>query len=620
MTKSKPQNLGAETSSTSRKSYLERLVSPNRDHILGNPKAEMTLVEYGSYTCPSCEEAHKVIINLRDRFGDNLRYVFRHKPLNNEMAYKAAILSEYAGSSYGKFWEVHDAIMKLGSSLSKEDLNNISDTFNLDYFDEINPPTKALIDQHVQEDINDAQKSGVILTPTFFINNRRYEGPWDESSLSEALLGSLGHRFHTATVDFVRWGPSAGIMLLIMAIIAIIIVNSTAGQSFQAFWNNQVGITINNKTYSLSLLDWINDGLLCLFFLVVTLEIKREFTNGRLSSLQAAALPIMASIGGVVVPALIYLLIVPAGPLNIGWGTTISTDTAFAIAIIVMLGNKVPVELRIFLTATAIVDDLISIAVIALFYSEAVYFHFIFASIAILIIMIALNHWNFHNPIPYAALGVTLWMCLQQAGLHPTLTGVLVALIIPSSPPANLMVLNAQALELFKAEARNGDDKLMRNSPSPQTLRILDSIHDRIESPASKLLRTVEPWSSYFILPLFALANAGVILSFTFQEKEFQLMLAIFFGLVIGKPIGICLGSWLAIKFKLSEKPAAYTWHLLLGAAVLAGMGFTMSLFIASHSFPFSNDLSAAKIAIFVASITAGITGSWIIHRNTKRN
>lgn len=616
MTESNPSNLDTDT----RRNHLERSVNPNRDHILGNLKAEMTLVEYGSYTCPTCQEAHKVIINLRDRFGDHIRYVFRHKPLNNEIAHKAAILAEYAGDFYGKFWEVHDAIMKRGPSLSKEDLDEVCETFNLACFDEISSSVRDLANQHVEEDINDAQRSGVILTPTFFINNRRYEGPWDESSLSEALLGSLGHRFHAATVDFVRWGPSAGLMLLMMSMLAIILVNSRIGPDFEAFWASQLGITITNKTYSLSLLDWINDGLLCLFFLVVSLEIKREFTVGRLSSSRAAALPIMASFGGVVIPALIYLTIVPSGPLYIGWGTTISTDTAFAIALIVMLGNKVPVELRIFLTAAAIVDDLISIGVIALFYSETVHLAFIFVSISILLAMIALNRWNFYNPIPYALLGIALWICLYRAGLHPTLTGVLVALIIPTSPPANLMALNAQAQALFKAEALDGKDKLMRNSPSPQTLRILDTIHDRIESPASKLLRTVEPWSSYLILPLFALANAGVVLSFNFHEKDFQLMLAIFLGLLVGKPIGICLGSWLAIEVKLAEKPAAYTWHQLLGAAVLAGMGFTMSLFIASHAFPISNDLSAAKIAIFAASITAGLTGSWIIYRNPKRN
>lgn len=615
MTDSSPQNQGIET----RRNHLKRSVSPNRDHILGNLKADMTLVEYGSYTCPTCQEAHKVIINLRDRFGDHIRYVFRHKPLNNEMAHKAAILAEYAGNFYGKFWEVHDDLMKRGPSLSKEDLDDVCEMFNLASFDDISSSIRDLANQHVEEDINDAQKSGVIITPTFFINNRRYEGPWDESSLSEALLGSLGHRFHAATVDFVRWGPSAGLMLLMMSMLAIILVNSRIGPAFEAFWDNQLGITITSKTYSLSFQGWINDGLLCLFFLVVSLEIKREFTVGRLSNPRAAALPIAASFGGVVIPALIYLAIVPSGPLLMGWGTTISTDTAFAIALIVMLGNKVPVELRIFLTAAAIVDDLISIGVIALFYSETVHLSFIFISIGILLAMIALNHWNFYNPIPYALLGIILWICLYRAGLHPTLTGVLVALIIPSSPPANLMALNAQAQALFKAEA-NGKDKLMRNSPSSQTLRILDTIHERIESPASKLLRTIEPWSSYLILPLFALANAGVVLSFNFHKEDLQLMLAIFLGLVVGKPVGICLGFWLSIQVKLAEKPIAYSWYQLLGVAILAGMGFTMSLFIASHAFPISNDLSAAKIAIFAASITAGLAGSWIINRNTKRN
>jgi NhaA family Na+:H+ antiporter len=597
---------------------IDRLVDPSRDHILGNQEAEMTLVEYGSYACPSCQEAHNIVINLRDRFGDQLRYVFRHKPLpDNKIAEKAALLAEYAGDFYGKFWEVHDALMKRGTSLDKEDFDIITDEFDLPNIDQVNFSNLTVAYKHVQEDIIDAKNSDVILTPTFFINDRRYEGPWDESSLSEALIGSLGHRFHTATLDFVRWGPSAGVLLLIMSLVAIILTNSFIGSAYIDFWNTPLGLTVDTNTHTLTLREWVNNGLLSLFFLVVGLEIKLEFTIGRLSTRQTAALPIAASFGGVIAPALIYLTIIPSGPLSTGWGVAISTDTAFAIALIVMLGARVPVELRVFLTATAIVDDVISIAVIAIFYSYGINTNYLLVSLIILLILLAFNKWNFYKPAPYVILGFVLWVCLHQAGLHPTLAGIVIALIIPAKPPTNLRALNAQAQALFKTEALFGEEQLMRNSPSPQALRILDTIHDHLESPAAKLLRTVEPWSSYLILPIFALANAGVVLSYTFQKDDFQLMLAIFLGLVIGKPVGIFICSWLATQTKLAVKPAEYTWRQLLGAGVLAGMGFTMSLFIGAHSFPIESDLSASKIAVFVASITAAISGSWILYRRT---
>src|SRR5690606_36547765 len=208
----------------------------------------------------------------------------------------------------------------------------------------------------VREDVLSAQRSGVLVSPTFFVNGRRYEGAWDESSLAEAMLGSLGHRLHAATVDFARWAPSTGILLLAMSALAVALANSRFGAGFEAFWQQPLALRLGTAELDLPLLQWINDGLLTIFFLVVGLEIKREFTVGRLASPRAAALPIAGAIGGMALPALIYLLIVPAGALSAGWGTTISTDTAFAIALIVLLGDRVPVELRVFLTAAVIVD------------------------------------------------------------------------------------------------------------------------------------------------------------------------------------------------------------------------------------------------------------------------
>ena len=364
---------------------------------------------------------------------------------------------------------------------------------------------------------------------------------------------------------------------------------------------------------TLPLVRWINDGLLAIFFLVVGLEIKREFTVGRLATLRSGALPVIAAFGGIILPILIYLSIAPAGPSAAGWGVPIATDTAFAVAIIVLLGTRVSVELRVFLTAAVIIDDLVAIGVIAVFYTEAINLHYLIASVIVSGLLVALNRGGIYGPLPYAVLGVVLWVCLHEAGLHATLAGVILALVTPTLPPANLRVLMAQAEAILQAESKRAGEALMRHGPSEFALRAFDAIHRRIESPADKLLRSIEPWSSYFVLPIFALANAGVIVSLDVFEGNSRLMLAIILGLVVGKPVGIFVASWLAVRFRLAVKPKEYSWVQLAGAGALAGIGFTMSLFIATEAFPNPADFAAAKIAIFIASIIAGVIGTAIL-------
>jgi NhaA family Na+:H+ antiporter len=453
----------------------------------------------------------------------------------------------------------------------------------------------------------------VLETPTFFINRRRYEGPWDESSLAEAMLGSLGQRLHTATVDFVRWGPSAGLSLLLMSVVAVLLANSPFGPPFQAWWGEPLGVQLGGRAFALPLLEWVNDGLLTIFFLVVGLEIKREFTVGRLATPRAAALPVIAALGGMIAPALIYLLIVPSGPLHTGWGMTIATDTAFAVALLVLLGNRVPVELRVFLTAAVIMDDLVAIALIAFFYTEAIDLQYLLASVAVTGLLGAFNRWGVYRSLPYGVVGVALWACLHGAGLHATLAGVILAVVTPTRPPANLRALMAQAEGVIRAEIKRAKEALMQQGPSEPALLAMDVIHDRIESPASKLLRSIEPWSSYIVLPLFALANAGVVWSLGAFEGHGRLMSGIVLGLVLGKPVGIFTAAWLAARLGVAVKPAAYSWRQLLGAGALAGIGFTMSLFIAGQAFQNPRDYVAAKIAIFIASLMAGVTGIMIL-------
>jgi len=305
----------------------------------------------------------------------------------------------------------------------------------------------------------------------------------------------------------------------------------------------------------------------------------------------------------------------PAGPLAAGWAVPTTTDTAFAIAVIALLGGRVPVELRIFLTAAVIVDDLVAVAILALFYSGGINLFFVSAAAAVTVTMVLLNRSGIYSPLPYGFLGIILWSCLHGAGLHPTLAGVIVAVVTPTRPPANLPALIAQAQTVIGYELRRTQERVLSHGPSESTLRALDAIHDRIESPAEKLLRSVEPWSSYCVLPLFALANSGLDWSAVALQGHERLVLAIVLGLVVGKPLGMVLGAALAVRLGIALKPEEYSWRQLSGAGALAGIGFTMSLYIAHKAFPGESDFSAAKVGIFLASLIAGGVGSALLWR-----
>jgi NhaA family Na+:H+ antiporter len=591
---------------------LDPAVDLDRDHILGPADAEMTLVEYGSYACRACYAVHEVIEGLRSRFGERMRYVFRHLPLaDNEDAIRAAELAEYAAQTTGRFWDVHEALMERGPVFAEEDLDRIASEFKLSLSKEVSESALSAAQSRVRDDIESAERSGVQVRPTFFINGRRYDGTWDESSLADAMLAPLGHRIQSAAFEFVRWGPSSGLLLGLAAITALVLSNLPIGSALTAFWETPLGLQWGNFTFTHSLLHWVNHGLLTVFFFVVGLEIKREFTVGHLATFRSGALPVCAALGGIILPAVIYALIAPPG-LRHGWGIPIGTDTAFAVALIVLLGDRVPIELRVFLTAAVIIDDIVAIAVIALFYTETIHTGFLVAASIVTALLVVLNRTGMYAVLPYALGGIVLWFFLHESGLHATLAGVILAVVIPTRPPANLNALLAQAATVIHAEDEHTGEA-MRTGASEPTLLTLDAIHARIESPADKLLRSTEPWSSYVVLPIFALANAGVVWSPGVFEGQLQLICAITLGLVLGKPVGIVLASFLAVRSGVAVKPDAYSWRQLCGAGALGGIGFTMSLFIAGVAFPEATDYAAAKIAIFFASLVAGTLGVLIL-------
>ncbi len=588
---------------------LDRQVDPAVDHVLGPIDAEITLVHYGSYGRAHCEASNGRVADLRDQFGERLCYVFRHRPVaGNGVAQRAAELAECA-AQVDRFWEAHIALMARGRSLSDEDLQAIAADLSVPAVDSAdNEESLAIARAHVEADVQSAAASGVSLVPTFFINGRRYIGPWDDSSLTEAMEGSLGHKVRAAALDFARWAPSAGVLLSIAAVAAVILTNSSWGPSFTEFWSQEFGFVFGTADFRLPVLQWVNDGLLSLFFLTVGLEVKREFTIGHLSSRKSAAFPIAAAVGGMVVPALIYRLILPEGPWAHGWGVPLSTDTAFAVALIVMMGSRVPIELRIFLTAAAIVDDIGAIIVVALFYSNDLHIGYLFASLATAIFLALLNRWNVYRAVPYAVTAVVLWAFVHASGLHATLAAVVLAFFIPTRPPANLRALTAQADAIIRLEAKNNAEGLGRKLSTP-ALNALDAIHNRLESPAGRVLRHIEPWSTYAVLPVFALANSGLVITPGIWGAHGPLMAAIMLGLIVGKPVGMVLASALAVRLGVATKPDAYSWWHVLGAGALAGIGFTMSLFIASEAFPEASDFAAAKIAIFTASLIAAVFG-----------
>jgi len=596
-------------SDLARGNWLDRPVNEKFDHVLGPTDADITLVEYGSYACPYCRAANERIAEVRDQFGDRLRYVFRHRPLIGvELARRAAELVERAEDPK-RFWDAHIKLMTRSETLTEDDLQAVADDLGVPA--DAGPPddpTLLRAKARVDADERSSRASGALITPTFFINGRRYDGPWDESALSDAMLGTLGHRVRSAALDFASWGPSAGVLLLLATLVAVVLTNTGLGPGFAAFWQQKLGFTLDGLSFALSLLHWINDGLLTVFFLVVGLEIKREFTVGHLAGWRSAALPVAGAIGGTVAPAALYLLVVPPGPWSHGWGVPMSTDTAFAVALIVMLGSRVPVELRIFLTAAAIVDDLCAIFAVAAFYSGELSLVYLAAAVPLIGALALLNRSHVYALTPYIVVGWALWACVLASGLHPALAGVILALFIPTRPPPDLAVLTTQASAIIAAEAARGGE-VLRHGPSAPALRALDAIHDRLESPADRLLRNAGARSSYLVLPLFALANAGVALrTDTFSGRE-RLMAAIVVGLAIGKPLGIMLASALAVSLKVAVKPREYSWAQLAGAGALAGIGFTMSLFIAGEAFPAEADFEAAKIAVFAASILSAVIG-----------
>ena len=418
--------------------------------------------------------------------------------------------------------------------------------------------------------------------------------------------------------EFINQEASSGIILLVTTIVAVLIANSPLAERYDAILHTELGLVVGPFELKESLLHWINDGLMVIFFFVVGLEIKREVLVGELANLRAAALPIVAAIGGVLVPAAIYTAFNANTSGAHGWGVPMATDIAFALGCLALLGSRVPFALKIFLTAVAIVDDLIAVLVIAVFYSGGVDIAALGVGLALLAALAGLNLVGIRTTFVYALLGCLVWLAFFRSGVHPTIAGVLVAFTIPARNRIDVPTFSQRArhiLAQFEDSTRE-PTQMMTDAVQQSAVIELEEACEHVQAPLQKLEHRLHGWVSLFVMPVFALANAGVALSLqSIQAETLPTMLGIVLGLALGKPIGLVGAAWLATRANIAVLPQGVTWKHMIGVGVLGGIGFTMSLFIASLGFDSPDLLASAKVAILIASLIAGSLGLLLLWR-----
>ena len=429
---------------------------------------------------------------------------------------------------------------------------------------------------------------------------------------------------HFGISKFINQETIGGVLLIFATIVALFWANSSYYSSYHYLWYElKAGFTWGDFKLIGSLHHWINDGLMALFFFTVGLEIKREIIGGELSSVKKASLPIMAAVGGMAIPAVVYSLVVINKPeLMHGWGVPMATDIAFALGLLAMLGKRVNIQLKIFLTALAIADDLGAILVIAIFYTKAIDFTELLTAAVFMIVLIVANYAGVRRALFYAVVGfLGVWLSFLFSGIHATIAGVLIALTIPARTKIDedtYISKLEKLLHKFRRENPNNNPLLTKEQAG--VVEEIDKVNDEAQTPLQKLEYFLHPITTYFILPVFALANAGVRVEGNIFDLMFHpIAIAIILGLVLGKFIGISLFSRLMVKFKLATLPEGVSWKQIYGVALLAGIGFTMSIFISELAFSNEAFKQIAKVGIMTASVIAAVFGmSWLALTSKK--
>jgi len=414
--------------------------------------------------------------------------------------------------------------------------------------------------------------------------------------------------------DFLHKEASGGILLIIFTVVALAWANSPWFESYHHLWHSHIVVAIGNiLTFDYSVHHWINDGLMVIFFFTVGLEIKRELLVGELSSMQKASLPIAAALGGMIVPAVLYTVFNMGGNGSSGWGIPMATDIAFVVGIMALLGPRVPLTLKVFVLALAIADDIGAVLVIAIFYTSEISITALVVAGVILIILASLNKLGTKSLIPYTILGIILWVAFLKSGVHATIAGILLAFTIPASARYNTKRFSDKTKALLNKFDQTGEhgENVLSNEGRQTDVMAIEENCKKILTPLQRFEHGLHPWVSFLIIPIFALANAGVTLAGmdVIGAITSPVSLGIIVGLFIGKQVGIFGFSWIAVKLKFASLPEGVTWKKIYAGGILAGIGFTMSLFIAGLAFTDQTLIDLSKIGVLCGSLLSGVIG-----------
>ena len=446
------------------------------------------------------------------------------------------------------------------------------------------------------------------------------DNPYPLEPLFGRILSPFEHFLHRTT--------AGGIALLAATAIALTLATVFGAEALHRLVDYPLGFSAGpERRLELSLHYWVNDGLMALFFLVVGLELKREILVGELSSLKDAALPVFAAAGGMVVPALIYHAFNAGTPSAHGWGIPMATDIAFAVGILVLLASRVPRNLIVFLTALAIADDLGAVLVIAGFYTQTLDYRALSAAAVLFALLVLLNRGGVRNAFPYLLLAIPLWLALFHSGVHATLAGVLLALTIPAFPahtPARYERRVEELLDAFRSDRRDAStpDDPLTNRRMATIAETMERASAAVQSPLQRIEHRLTPWVTFAVVPLFALTNAGIDLSaVSWRDAPTEpVILGVSAGLLVGKFAGISVFSWLAVVSGVARLPSGVGWRHVLGAAWLAGIGFTMSLFIAQLAFAEAQLVEEAKLGIVIGSFASALIGlAWLYAAGARK-
>ena len=443
--------------------------------------------------------------------------------------------------------------------------------------------------------------------------------PKNDPSLTQIPL-TTARRMMLPFQRFAQAEAASGVILIACAAAALVWANSPAGPGYFAFWHAPLALELGSRRVVGSPGHAINDGLMVVFFLVVGLEIKREVLSGELASPRRAALPLAAAVGGMIVPALLFTAFNSGRPGQRGWGVPMATDIAFALGVLALVGKRAPLGLKVFLAAVAIVDDLGAVLVIAVFYTDQLRLLPLAAAGGLLLLLFALNASQVRRPLVYLVVGGALWLAVLLSGVHATIAGVLLALAIPDRRQIDADGFLALVRSLVKRLERHATQSQPRHHAlSAHELELVETLEEAceaVQTPLRRLEHSLVPWVAWVIMPIFALANAGVTVGGRSPGAAAAdpISLGVFLGLVLGKPMGVLAFSWLAVRLRLAALPAGVSWKALGGACLLCGIGFTMALFIADLAFDDLVRLDAAKIGVLTGSFVSAVLGlGWLL-------